>query len=106
MPDENVNTPADPMAALIQVLADLAAKLDTTAVQPEALTRAQAARMLGVSLSHFSQMERDGTLGPLSVHVGGERAVRYVRAELVSWLQHGCPPRVRWQAIRTQRKAG
>jgi predicted DNA-binding transcriptional regulator AlpA len=96
-------------ADLERAIRDLTAKLDVLAgVVPEALTRREASTLIGVSVSHFGTMERSGELGPMAVHVGGERSVRYVRGELVEWLKAGAPHRIKWQAMRAagSRRAG
>jgi predicted DNA-binding transcriptional regulator AlpA len=39
-------------------------------------------------------------LTPAPIRIGGRSMVRYRRAELLAWIEHGCPDRKRWQAIR------
>lgn len=77
-------------------------------VAPELLTRAQVARLLGISLSAFSDLESRGFIGPESIRLGdGGRIIRYSRNEIVNgWIPAGAPTRARWQAMRNARRAG
>lgn len=69
-------------------------------IEAQGLPAAAAAKLLGVSLSHFYQLHRTGRL-PLPVRLG--RAVRWRRQELVEWLNAGCPSRSRWLALRNKK---
>lgn len=62
-----------------------------------AVSAAVAAAILGISESHFYALRKTGKLGPMSVKLG--RSVRWRRAELDEWVNAGCPPRHRWQAM-------
>jgi predicted DNA-binding transcriptional regulator AlpA len=62
---------------------------------------AEAAKMLGISASHFYLLKRTGRIGPTPVHLG--RAVRYDCEELERWFSAGTPPRAKWDALK-QRK--
>lgn len=66
-------------------------------VEPIALPAANAARFIGVSLSHFYALQKTGRL-PLPVRLG--RCVRWRRAELSAWMDAGCPALERWTAMR------
>jgi predicted DNA-binding transcriptional regulator AlpA len=48
-----------------------------------------------------ASLERDQAAGrlPAQVYVGGSK--RWRRAEIVAWVASGCPPRARWEEIRT-----
>ena len=48
-----------------------------------------------------ASLERDQSAGrlPAQVYVGGSR--RWRRAEIVAWVAAGCPPRERWEEMRT-----
>ena len=48
-----------------------------------------------------ASLERDQAAGrlPAQVYVGGSK--RWRRAEIVAWVAAGCPPRARWEEIRT-----
>lgn len=59
---------------------------------------ADVAELLDVSERHVWKMLASGRFGPQPVRLG--RAVRFSRAELVAWLEAGCPPREQWQQTR------
>lgn len=65
---------------------------------PLGLSAADAAKLLGISGSHFHEMRKDGRLGPDAKRLG--RCRRYDREELLSWWRAGCPSRDRWRAMR------
>jgi excisionase family DNA binding protein len=60
-----------------------------------------AAALVGCSDRHVWGLARSGRM-PRPVRLG--RAVRWRRAELLAWIQAGCPARERWEALR--RKEG
>jgi excisionase family DNA binding protein len=57
-------------------------------IVPELLTRAQAARLLGIGERTLWRHSRSGA-APAPVMIGG--TVRYRRAELLAWIADGCP---------------
>ena len=59
---------------------------------------AGAAQLLGISESHLYALKRTARLGPAPIRLG--RCCRYRVAELVDWVNAGCPARTRWQAMR------
>jgi len=56
-----------------------------------------AARMLGISSSHFYAMKRAGQLGPAPIRLG--RCCRYRVDELHAWVAAGCPGATRWATM-------
>lgn len=60
------------------------------------LSRPQVARVLQVSPAHVSRLHASGRL-PRPRRLG--RAVRWSETELRAWIQAGCPPRDRWEAL-------
>lgn len=58
----------------------------------------EAARLLGVARSHFYGLHSSGRLGPMPVKLG--KSARWRRDELTRWVEHDCPPRQQWQAIK------
>jgi len=65
---------------------------------PEGLTPAEAAKLVGVSVSKFHAMNDDGRI-PAAVKFG-DRLPRWSRGELTKWMQSGAPPRSRWEGMR------
>lgn len=56
----------------------------------------EVAVMLGVCRRTVIRLNLSGRL-PKAIRVG--RCVRWNRRELISWADHGCPPRGRWQPM-------
>ena len=50
------------------------------------------------------KMSADGRLGPMAIELGSKRMYRV--QELVSWVNHGCPPRERWSEILSHEEKG
>lgn len=71
------------------------------AQSPEALLIPDtvAAALVGVSRATWQRLRSAGKL-PAAVKLG--RAVRWRRAEIVSWISAGCPSADIWQAMRQQ----
>src|SRR5687767_13200998 len=68
-------------------------------LQPiEALDVAGVAALLTVSARKVHLMHAAGEL-PAPVMLG-DRCPRWLRRELIMWLECGAPPRVRWMAMR------
>jgi excisionase family DNA binding protein len=63
------------------------------------MSASDVATMLGISQSHFYQLLKSGRL-PLPVQLGRSR--RWIREELVAWLNAGCPNRAKWQVIKAK----
>lgn len=61
---------------------------------------ANAARLLGISLSHLFQLRRSGKFGPTPTRLG--RATRFSCPEIQAWVAAGTPGRDRWESIRGQ----
>jgi predicted DNA-binding transcriptional regulator AlpA len=59
---------------------------------------AGAARLVGISPSHFFALIRTGRFGPEPIRLG--RCRRYRVAELTAWVESGCPARNRWLAMQ------
>jgi excisionase family DNA binding protein len=60
----------------------------------------EAARLIGVSLSHVHNLRHSGRWGPTPIYLG--RSVRFSRAELEAWVASGSPSLDRWKLIRGQ----
>lgn len=61
-------------------------------ITPELLTTAQAARLAGCGERTFWRWSRDGIApGPLTIGRGLRPAVRYRRADILAWIDAGCP---------------
>lgn len=66
--------------------------MDVLLVSPRA-----AARMCGVSKSHFYSLQSAGRT-PMPIKLG--RATRYPVTEIREWVEAGCPPRDRWLVLK------
>jgi excisionase family DNA binding protein len=67
-------------------------------IEPLLLSSEKAAKLLGISRTHFYGLSSSGTLGLLPVRLGGRTLWR--REELEQWVYAGCPSRERWQVMR------
>lgn len=65
-------------------------------VQDLALSAAELARRLGVSLRHIRRLDSAGKL-PTPIRLG--RSVRWPVVEIEAWLAAGAPDRVTWSAM-------
>lgn len=63
---------------------------------------AEAARLLAIGKSLFYALLASGRFGPRPLKLG--RATRVSRIELQQWIDAGCPPRARWDAMRGGRR--
>ena len=64
------------------------------AAAPLMVSTPDAARLLGVSKSHFNQLNSSGRIGPRPHKLGA--AVRWSVRELEAWVDAGLPGRERW----------
>ena len=64
-----------------------------------ALAPADAARLLSVSRATFFKMHSAGKV-PLPVYLS-PRCPRWLRAELLAWLEAGAPDRQTWEKLKT-----
>ena len=55
---------------------------------------ATAAKMIGMSRSHFYTCDATGEIGPIPMRCGGKRL--YSVAELSAWVNAGMPARGKW----------
>jgi predicted DNA-binding transcriptional regulator AlpA len=69
----------------------------TPAERPLLLDARAAARLCGVSRSHFLAMHSAGKV-PLPVRLG--RRTLWRGAELAAWIEAGCPARDRWTSMK------
>jgi predicted DNA-binding transcriptional regulator AlpA len=93
---------ADPTATIIALLGRVADRLDciADAATAEALDPAGAARLCGVCVSKWHDLNSRG-LCPSPARVGdSDRLPRWPRAELRAWLLAGAPSRQRWNSMR------
>ena len=68
-----------------------------TAPAPLLLDGKAAAKLCGISRSHFLAMHSAGKV-PLPVRLG--RRTLWRAAELAAWIEARCPVRDRWQAMK------
>ena len=57
------------------------------------------AEFLGISERYVWKLNSSGRL-PLPVRLGG--ATRWVRSELLAWIDAGCPGRSKWETMKSQ----
>ena len=63
------------------------------------VSRSQASELLQLSTRTIDNLKRDGLM-PEPIRIG--RAVRWNRAELVAWVDAGCPQCSEWQYVSTK----
>lgn len=71
--------------------------MDAIAIPALAVDTATAAKMIGMSRSHFYTCDATGEIGPIPMRCGGKRL--YSVAELAAWVNSGMPSRSRWLEI-------
>lgn len=71
-----------------------------TSIEPMLLPVQAAAMLLGMSAKALRRADQAGKV-PAPVRVG--RNVRWRKAELVAWVNAGCPDRETWQVIQNGR---
>ena len=81
--------------ALLTDAAEATKPTDAMEGEPLLVDAAGAAKMLGISRSHFYNLRELGRIGPTGIKLGG-KSVRYSTAELREWCRASCPPRDRW----------
>ena len=64
-------------------------------LEPLAVDVATAARLIGVSRSHFLALEKQGFVGPRPIENFGKRKL-YSVEELRRWVAVGMPRRAEW----------
>ncbi len=70
---------------------------DPRAVNQELLTVKQAAQLCGVSTRTLTRWGLSGVApSPVKLGYGTRTAVRYRQAELLSWIEAGCPEMKTW----------
>lgn len=66
--------------------------LQAGGIVPELLTTRQAAELCGCGERTLWSWSRSGIApAPIKIGIGLRPAVRYRRAELLQWIQNGCP---------------
>lgn len=68
--------------------------MDANSIPALAVDTATAAKMIGMSRSHFYTCDATGEIGPVPMRCGGKRL--YSVAELSAWVNAGMPARSRW----------
>ena len=61
----------------------------------------EAAAMAGIARATWHRLRAAGKV-PAPIKLG--RACRWNRAEIVSWIEAGCPARVEWEARKAQNR--
>lgn len=73
------------------------AQVSHAGAEPLLLDAAKASHLCGVSRSAWWSLNSAGRV-PRCIHLG--RRALWSRRELVAWIDAGCPPREKWEAIR------
>lgn len=68
-------------------------------IEPLAVDSTTAARLIGLSRSHFLALEKTGKIGPAPIENLGKRCL-YSVDELRRWTASGMPSRSDWQGLR------
>jgi predicted DNA-binding transcriptional regulator AlpA len=85
------------LLAKLDRLADALERRDSTP-PPELVGADGVGALLGVGSRTVRRLDDSGQL-PQPVRVGG--SIRWRLSELRQWIDAGCPPRQRWEALRT-----
>lgn len=93
------DTPTAETAELVAQVARLADALERqgNAPPPELIDAAGVAAMLGIGERTARRLDVEGRL-PCPIKLGG--SVRWRLSELRKWLDCGCPPRQKWEALK------
>lgn len=98
---ESISNLDEQIKVIPQIIAAIEKPADNSIIPDgaELLTVPQVARILGWSESVVRQRKRKQIeLLPLPIKVGG--VFQWSRRELIRWLEHGCPPRQKWEQIK------
>jgi len=68
---------------------------------PLLLSAKNLANCLNCSLRHVRRMLSSGKIGPKPIHIAG---VKFLRSEIMDWLQSGAPDRRTWETIKGKHK--
>jgi predicted DNA-binding transcriptional regulator AlpA len=69
--------------------------------QPILVSKKSLALMIGYSTRSISRKQSAGLL-PRPVRMHGPK--RWVREEIIEWVQVGCPTQVEWELLKRRRK--
>jgi predicted DNA-binding transcriptional regulator AlpA len=61
----------------------------------------EVARIVGHSLRFVRRLDASGMM-PAGIRI--RRSVRWRRAEIVAWVDAGCPTRAKWDALQSARR--
>jgi hypothetical protein len=93
----------DYVAACRELTQRLAQVLEAINREPAALLqRKDAARLLGIGATTFTQLSDRGLIGPKAVFTEGQKLKLWSRAELLAWVSANCPTRATWMQVRSQ----
>ena len=70
------------------------------APEPLLIHDTEAARLAGIARSTLHALRAAGKWGPIPIRLG--RALRFKRAEVVAWIEAGCPDARTWEAMQAQ----
>lgn len=72
-------------------------------IEPFLVDAKEAGRLIGVSRTHFLEMEKSGRVGPESINLScsvQRRFKRWKLSDLRIWADCGCPSRREWEERR------
>ena len=69
-------------------------------IEPVLLTVEQTCQLINVGRAELYRLRASGKFAPLPVQLC--RKVLFVKSEILSWIQAGCPHRKVWQSMKTK----
>jgi len=67
-------------------------------IAPALLDISQVCQLLNISRAEFYRLDQTGKFAPLSTGLCRKRL--YIRTEIESWVQAGCPHRKQWKIVK------
>ena len=77
---------------------------NSTLIEPLLIPDTVAAALAGIGRATWHRLRAAGKIGPLATRLG--RRVLYNRAEVIAWIEAGCPDAGTWQAMRKMGRPG
>lgn len=74
-------------------------KVEVDCIESLTVMTKEAAALVGISRAQFHKMFVAGKVGPNPLPIGGQR---YLRSEIVEWVQARCPDNKTWQSRKPE----